>query len=99
VAGTDVIMVEALKELRGVDCSTPKCRANAFGTGRLLQRELLGKPYWTMEFHCPDCGDPMEVWAPSIQELADRLEGAVESEREAIARLWLAGRGGPKPWR
>lgn len=90
-----------LRRLKGVDCSTPKCRANAYGTGRIFTD---GRLHY-VEFMCPDCDDPMLIGAPDVDDLALELAGASPEEHELIVTRWVKPRIGdvhpcsPRPWR
>jgi hypothetical protein len=94
---TDVLEIAALKKLVGLDCSTPKCAANAYATGRLVRSLLIG---WTLEAYCPDCRDQMHVGSQVIAALAESLLPLSDLERERLARTWVASRiGSCQPWR
>jgi hypothetical protein len=94
---TDFIEVAALRKLVGLDCSTPKCAANAYATGRLLRSKVIG---WTLEAYCPDCSDSMHIGSSVIDALAESLLPLSDLERERLARTWVAPRLGTcQPWR
>jgi hypothetical protein len=81
-----------LKELTGVDCSTPKCLANAFGTGRILRD--LASPAYYVEFYCPDCETEMHVNSRDVDALAAELMAARPSQQASILRRWVTPRIG-----
>jgi hypothetical protein len=84
----------ALKQLRGVDCSTPKCFANAHGTGRIMRGELAGQAVFHVEFDCPDCGSLMHVHSADVDRLVEELAVAPAGKRDSIAERWVAPRIG-----
>lgn len=60
--------LDLLTQLTRVDCPTPKCRANAAGTGR-ARRDERGQ--WYVEYACPDCRETWTSWRPETQRLLD----------------------------
>ena len=82
--------VEALRQLRGVVCSTPRCRANAYGIGRILTD---GNGH-AIEFACPDCNDPMLIGSRDVDDLVRALAEAASGDREELARRWVTPRIG-----
>lgn len=84
------IELPALRELRNVDCPTSRCYANAYGTGRLLHIVYPTRDHWYVEFCCPDCGDPHTIGTKRVDALGKAIRKARASERDAIARAWVA---------
>lgn len=88
---SEILELEALRAIRGLDCSTPYCYANVHATGRLLHVDgPVGG--WHLEVICPDCDRvPYLVWWPSIDALIAQLQSA-PGDREAIVTDWVANR-------
>jgi hypothetical protein len=82
----------ALRRLRDVDCSTSRCFANAYGTGRIMTH----RDRHFVEFACPDCGDRMLVGSPDVDGFVRELANATPEEHENIANRWVDPRVGQK---
>ena len=86
-----------LREIRGIDCPTPKCRANACCTGR-VKWEASGQ-FW-VETECPDCRELDLHATPETNRLGEALLGAASEAREPLIRDFVRTRPeGPHPLR
>jgi hypothetical protein len=79
----------SLREIRGIDCSTPKCLANAYCTGRVVW-ETSGQ-IW-LETECADCQACNLHATPATQRLGDALVDAHPDAREALIREFVRSR-------
>ena len=86
-----------LREIRGIDCPTPKCLTNASCTGRVAW-EPSGQ-FW-IEFECADCHESNWTATPATQRLGQVLGGADPAAQEALIREFVQTRPeGPHPLR
>jgi hypothetical protein len=101
VVKTDIVEVltfEVLEELSGIDCSEPKCRTNAVGTGRLLREEPFPEEL-LFEWRCLDCGCVGLCAGGGTEQLKEALDAAPESEHRRIVAEWVRTRPNRlRPW-
>jgi hypothetical protein len=83
-----------LRRLRGVDCTTPKCCANAYGTGQIVRSESPRLLLWSIAFHCPDCDDEMLIGSPAVDALVAQLLAEAPARHAEIVAQWVAPRIG-----
>ncbi len=66
----DRVRCDEAKRLRDVDCPTPRCTREAYGTGWLVYSEPLDR--WCVELHCPRCGETFTRASDEWQPMVDR---------------------------
>jgi len=86
----------ALQGLRGIDCPTPGCRANAYGTGMVRWRD--GQLY--VEVRCTDCHELHLFGTPRTFALGEALRARPAGEHARITATFIAAcEPGPHPFR
>jgi hypothetical protein len=88
----DVLTIQALRALTGIDCTTPRCGSFASGTGRLVCHTLDRHRIWQVEYHCAGCGATTEHGSHSVDELVALIDRTGHDEREETVAQWLAER-------
>ncbi|MFO0560586.1 MAG: hypothetical protein U0269_21400 [Polyangiales bacterium] len=68
----EALVCDALRDLSGQDCPTPRCSRDARGTG--AARRDAETRRWYVEFHCARCGERFWRTSEALHALVERLE-------------------------
>jgi hypothetical protein len=79
----------SLREIRGIDCPTPKCFANASCTGRVTWDS--SGAFW-IETECPDCQTCGLHATPATKRLGDALMASAPDAHEDLIREFIRTR-------